>query len=125
MKSLAYFSPFLPQKSGISKYSHDLLIYLRNHYDITLVSDMDDVLEDLKVISFAEFEDAMNKKTFDRIIYNMGNHSIHLDIYKCLLKYPGVVILHDFCIAHFISSLHGEYNNNDLLQHILPLHRAT
>ena len=119
MKSLAYFSPFLPQKSGISKYSHDLLIYLRNHYDITLVSDMDDVLEDLKVISFAEFEDAMNKKTFDRIIYNMGNHSILLNIYKCLLKYPGVVILHDFCIAHFISSLHGEYNNNDLLQHIL------
>ena len=39
MKSLAYFSPFLPALSGIAVYSHEILQELKNYFDITLVSD--------------------------------------------------------------------------------------
>ncbi|MDD6924810.1 MAG: glycosyltransferase [Campylobacteraceae bacterium] len=114
MKTLAYHSPFLPQKSGISHYSSELLSALKAHYDITLVSDEAELL-DFPIITYERFYELMSDENtaFGRVIYNMGNNPLHYNIYKCALNYPSVVILHDFFIPIFMRAC---YDYNDILQ---------
>ena len=116
MKTLAYHSPFLPQKSGISHYSSELLSALKAHYDITLVSDETELLDqEFPIITYERFYELMSDEStaFDRVIYNMGNNTLHYNIYECALNYPGVVILHDFFIPNF---MHVCYDYDDILK---------
>lgn len=116
MKTLAYHSPFLPQKSGISHYSSELLSALKAHYDITLVSDETELLDqEFPIITYERFYELMSNENtaFDRVIYNMGNNPLHDNIYKCALNYPSVVILHDFFIPIFMRAC---YDYDDILQ---------
>lgn len=97
MKSLAYFSPFLPALSGIAVYSHEILQELKNYFDITLVSDDKCDEKGFKIISFAKFYETSS--AYDYALYNIGNHlHFHAKIYEAMMKIPGVVILHDFFI---------------------------
>lgn len=116
MKTLAYHSPFLPQKSGISHYSSELLSALKAHYDITLVSDETKLLnQEFPIITYERFYELMSDEStaFDRVIYNMGNNPLHDNIYECALNYPSVVILHDFFIPIFMRAC---YDYDDILQ---------
>ena len=119
MKTLAYHSPFLPQKSGISHYSSELLSALKAHYDITLVSDETELL-DFPIITYERFYELMSDENtaFDRVIYNMGNNTkFNKIIYECSIKHPGVVILHDFFISGFIGDYHN-WDSNNLIKFI-------
>ncbi|HDX6311587.1 TPA: hypothetical protein RPW19_001793 [Campylobacter fetus subsp. venerealis] len=67
---LAYFSPLPDDRSGISAYSVELLRYLELFYNITLIYDnLDKVNESIKnrykIISLDEF----SPKNFDRLLY--------------------------------------------------------
>ena len=121
MKTLAYHSPFLPQKSGISHYSSELLSALKAHYDITLVSDETELLDqEFPIITYERFYELMSNKNtaFDRVIYNMGNNTkFHKIIYECSIKHSGVVILHDFFISGFIGDYHN-WDSNNLIKFI-------
>ena len=121
MKTLAYHSPFLPQKSGISHYSSELLSALKAHYDITLVSDETELLDqEFPIITYERFYELMSDEStaFDRVIYNMGNNTkFHKIIYDCSIKHPGVVILHDFFISGFIGDYHN-WDSNNLIKFI-------
>lgn len=119
MKTLAYHSPFLPQKSGISHYSSELLSALKAHYDITLVSDETELL-DFPIITYERFYELMSDENtaFERVIYNMGNNTkFHKIIYECSIKHSGVVILHDFFISGFIGDYHN-WDSNNLIKFI-------
>lgn len=121
MKTLAYHSPFLPQKSGISHYSSELLSALKAHYDITLVSDETELLDqEFPIITYERFYELMSDENtaFDRVIYNMGNNTkFHKIIYECSIKHSGVVILHDFFISGFIGDYHN-WDSNNLIKFI-------
>lgn len=121
MKTLAYHSPFLPQKSGISHYSSELLSALKAHYDITLVSDETELLnQEFSIITYERFYELMSDEStaFDRVIYNMGNNTkFHKIIYECSIKHSGVVILHDFFISGFIGDYHN-WDSNNLIKFI-------
>ena len=121
MKTLAYHSPFLPQKSGISHYSSELLSALKAHYDITLVSDETELLDqEFPIITYERFYELMSDEStaFDRVIYNMGNNTkFHKIIYECSIKHSGVVILHDFFISGFIGDYHN-WDSNNLIKFI-------
>lgn len=122
MKTIAYHSPFLPQKSGISHYSAELLSALKAYYDITLVSDEVELLaQEFPVITYDHFYELMSDEAtaFERVIYNMGNNTkFHKIIYECSIKYPGIVILHDFFISGFIGDYHN-WDSNSLIKFIL------
>ena len=121
MKTLAYHSPFLPQKSGISHYSSELLSALKAHYDITLVSDETELLDqEFPIITYERFYELMSDENtaFERVIYNMGNNTkFHKIIYECSIKHSGVVILHDFFISGFIGDYHN-WDSNNLIKFI-------
>ena len=111
-KKLAYISPFPPEKTGISKYSYDLIFFLSDYYDVYCVTD-NQALErftDIKdkcfdVISFENFRE--NFDQFDRVLYHFGNSEFHLSYFELLENYPGVVVLHEvFWTAYALRENH-------------------
>ena len=105
---LAYFSPLPPTHSGIADYSSELLPYLAERAEITLVVDQPDVVSDslrgmIDIITMVEYPN--RRLNFDMALYHMGNNVHHADIYRFALRYPGVVVLHDFFLHHFIGSI--------------------
>lgn len=105
---LAYFSPLPPQFSGIADYSADLLPYLARHAEIELFVDRRDLPGDPPLAArfpchdFAAFADPAVRGRFDGIVYQLGNNPQHAYVYATLLRYPGVVVLHDYVLHHLV-----------------------
>lgn len=101
-KKLAYFSPLPPQRSGISDYSKELLPYLNEHYEIILIvgdgacENIFDGIE-FKKRDLNWFEH--NAHTFERMLFHIGNNSLHTHMLELLRKHSGVVMLHDFFLS--------------------------
>ena len=87
---VAYFSPFPPERSGISDYSALLLPALRERIDVEAV-------------------DRGQKKPprgTDLCVYHVGNNpDVHGWIVDALKRTPGVVVLHDFVLHHLVAGL--------------------
>src|SRR5437016_6790797 len=109
---LAYFSPLLPQRSGISDYSEELLPYLARAADITLFVDGFEpsnhkVTSRFEICDYRKQPDLLKRlESFDAVIYHMGNdHRYHTGIFETMIKYPGILVLHDFALHDFFFSL--------------------
>jgi glycosyltransferase involved in cell wall biosynthesis len=98
---LAYFSPLPPARSGIADYSAELLPYLAERADVTVfATDPAAVAPGLEVRPAGEFE--WRRDEFDLPLYQMGNSEHHGAIYDRLLRFPGVVVLHEVYLHHFV-----------------------
>ena len=109
---IAMVSPLPPRGSGISDYTASLVEELRHEYRIDLfhdgaytplpsLADPDLVAADAKLLPrIAAVRD------YRAIVYQMGNSRFHQYFYPLMLRLPGVVTLHDFCLAGF----HQAYN---------------
>lgn len=106
-RRIAFFSPLPPKRSGIADYSQSLLEHLREHYVIDLyhasgyvphlsLSSLDFACHDYRL--FPRYNRALS---YRGLVYQMGNSKYHGFVYQTLLKYPGVVVLHDFALAGF------------------------
>ena len=107
---IAYFSPLPPARSGISDYSHELLPYLAQHVDLTLfVDDPAQVAADLQVQFPVKPIAAYpaQRWQFDLPLYQMGNSMHHDTLYEMCLRFPGVVVLHDHVLHHFLAHRAG------------------
>jgi glycosyltransferase involved in cell wall biosynthesis len=97
---IAYFSPLPPQPSGISDYSADLIPALLEYWDITLFVEQVSIelprdLLLLPIRSLDSFAGAIVERC-NMCVYQMGNNiHFHKGIFETLLRYPGVVVLHD------------------------------
>lgn len=99
---LAFISPLPPDRTGIAKYSADMLPCLADYYDIHLVvPNADTVDESLKgcfpILTSDEF--LRTALRFDRIVYQLGNSAFHSHMLELLRLFPGIVVLHDFYIS--------------------------
>ncbi len=96
-----------PGKSGISDYSALLLDELRKSYRIDLFHDSGYVpqlalaSDEFVAADFRMFERLAAAKNYHAIVYQMGNSRYHSYMYPLLLKHPGIMVLHDFCLAGF------------------------
>lgn len=110
---IAYFSPLNPAPSGISDYSEELLPYLARYAEIELVVDgytpTNPALNDFPRFTRNEFYARAAK--YDVILYHMGNSPAHAGVYETLLRYPGVVVLHDVVLHHLRAWLTLERGN--------------
>ena len=107
-KTVAFVTPLPPQHSGIADYSAELLPFLANRFDIDVYSDCqecssNELNKSFNILDWRELGN--NIDIYDVIIYQMGNSSFHSYMYELILKYPGVVVLHDFYISHLIKYL--------------------
>jgi glycosyltransferase involved in cell wall biosynthesis len=107
---LAFFSPLNPIQSGISDYSEELLLTLDgarvdgSPVDVDLFIDKgykpsnEEVTRRFGVRQGKAFGRVAGE--YDSVVYQMGNSEAHAYIYDALLRYPGVVVMHEFVLHH-------------------------
>jgi glycosyltransferase involved in cell wall biosynthesis len=104
---IAYFSPLPPERSGIASYSEDLLPYLAQSAHVTLFASQPELVAEglrtaFEVRSSADYE-AVHRQ-YDLALYQMGNSIYHEAMYRVLLRYPGLTVLHDHGLHHFMAN---------------------
>ena len=125
---IAYFSPLNPKKTGIADYSEELLPYLAKYADIDLFVDgyiptNPDITNSFAVHDYLSFEGMWWQRKYDIAIYHMGNDPCHEYIYRTLQQYPGITVLHDFIIHHFMVSITvGKGNEDEYLREMAYAH---
>jgi glycosyltransferase involved in cell wall biosynthesis len=86
---VAYFSPFPPERTGISEYSELLVPALERRVDLEVVP-----------------RGRAAPANADVCLYHVGNNpDAHGWIVEALRKRPGVVVLHDFVLHHLVAGL--------------------
>lgn len=104
---LAYFSPLPPARSGIADYSAALLPALARRAELTVYApDPEEVSPSLRqthaVRPAAVY--AEERWEHDAALYQMGNSTHHEEVYRKARRYPGVVVLHDYGLHHFVAN---------------------
>lgn len=105
---IAYCSPVNPAPSGISDYSEELLPYLGQYAELTLF--VEDGLrpsnrlltQQLEVMPLRRLQRELRRRPYDALVYHMGNSPAHAGIWRYAQRIPGVVVLHDFVLHHFM-----------------------
>ncbi|MFV9504159.1 MAG: glycosyltransferase family 4 protein [Oscillochloridaceae bacterium umkhey_bin13] len=105
---IAYCSPVNPAPSGISDYSEELLPFLGQYADLTLFVEPGlrpsnpNLAAHCEILPLNRLERAQRRRPFDAIVYHMGNSPAHATIWKAAQRVPGVVVLHDLVLHHFM-----------------------
>ncbi|HKY22389.1 MAG TPA: glycosyltransferase family 4 protein [Vicinamibacterales bacterium] len=102
---LAWFSPIPPVRSGISQYNRELLPALTNDHDIDVFVDGSPELfqppvPSVRVFSAYDFLWKVRAHPYDLMVYQIGNAPCHDYMWAYLVRYPGLVILHDGQLHH-------------------------
>jgi glycosyltransferase involved in cell wall biosynthesis len=108
MRRIAYASPVNPAPSGISDYSEELLPYLGRYAEITLY--LDDRLRPsnpqlarhLAIRPISRLARDQRRRPFDAVLYHLGNSAVHASIWRAMQRVPGVAVMHEFVLHHFM-----------------------
>lgn len=106
---LAFVSPLPPARSGIADYSAELVPHLAEHVDLELFCDRSRearslVEADLEVRGIEALDREVER--FDLLLYQIGNNAdFHSSAYAALMRYPGVVVLHEFMLHHLVRGM--------------------
>src|SRR5262249_5900201 len=87
---IAWFSPFPPVRSGISAYSAELVPRLSGSF----------VIDSYPESAAHDFVWRQRRHPYDLVVYQLGNAPCHDYMWAYLVRYPGVVILHDARLHH-------------------------
>jgi glycosyltransferase involved in cell wall biosynthesis len=106
---LAFFTPLAPIHSGISAYSAELLPMLgRTHEVDVYVEDAvfrhftaaDAFGGQARICRAHDFVPRHVLAPYDLIVYQLGNATCHEYMWPYLMRYPGLVVLHDGQLHH-------------------------
>lgn len=105
---IGYCSPLNPIKSGISDFSEELLLALKEQMEIVVFSEVPpvnpEISEHFETHALSELNNDRLRKSLDLIVYHIGNNANgHAKIVEMLRKYPGVVELHDIGLHHLAA----------------------
>jgi len=111
MMRLAYFSPLPPARSGIADYSHELLPYLARYAEVDLFVDegftpAKEISKRFPIHSYRDYDSLRQTEGYEATIYHIGNdRRYHEHIYHTALKYPGIVVLHEYMLQHLVQGI--------------------
>lgn len=77
--TVEFYSPLPPARTGVADYSAALLAALRHYGSIEI-----------------------SPARCDVALYHLGNNRLHSEIYRRALAHPGVIVLHDAVLHHFL-----------------------
>ena len=98
MQRLAWFSPMPPDSSAIAGYTADLLPVMARSREVDLFTAAAEAPRPdgaAAVFSASEFERRQRAAPYDLIVYQLGAAACHNDMWPHLVRYPGLVVLHD------------------------------
>ncbi|MBN1878946.1 glycosyltransferase family 4 protein [bacterium] len=127
-KLIAYFSPLNPVHSGIADYSEKLLPRLAQHFDLHLYGH--DTPPSSPIINSIfqwfprrNYELQRRKTPYAINLYQLGNNQCHQFIYPVMVRYPGIIFLHDANVHRARAYAHlGHKNLTDYLDEIAWCH---
>jgi len=99
---LDYLSPLPPVRSGISDYSMDLLPHLAARADVRVVRLPDLPLSPEVGAAWTPVAAAETGRDGRVPLYHMGNNRYHASIAALAAERPGVMVLHDLVLHHFL-----------------------
>lgn len=110
---IAWFTPF-STRSAIGRCSQAIVGALEHQTEVEVCYFDNEETYRVNVPSrkFAAHSqvDAAVLSRYDAVIYNFGNHlPFHKDIYEISRRWPGICILHDFVVQHFIAGYYLEH----------------
>ncbi len=102
---VAWFSPLPPVRSGIARYSAELLAALQPPYGVDIFVDGSAAVAEsperqMAVRSAHDFVWLHAKQPYDLVVYQLGNATCHDYMWGYLARYPGLVVLHDGQLHH-------------------------
>lgn len=123
---LAWFTPFTPVRSGISAYSAELLPFIAQSHEVDVyvedaiwshwaerVAGKPPILTKsgpvridcgpdggLTLLRAHDFPPRHLARAYDLVIYQLGNATCHEFMWPYLMRYPGLVVLHDGQLHH-------------------------
>jgi glycosyltransferase involved in cell wall biosynthesis len=106
---IAVFSPLNPVKSGISDFTEELVFALRQYMDVDLFVDgykpsNPRIAEGFAVFRIEEIDKPEVREQYDLMLFEVGNSaSRHQKIVQYMLKYNGVMELHDYAMHHYAA----------------------
>jgi len=110
---LAVFTPLSPLKNGIADYMTVILLALRQYAEIDIYIDNGyepddpDILQSFAVYRHGRFHELHDR--YDLVLYEIGNNPHHAYIVPYVLRYPGVLELHDLRLDYLYRLLPPEY----------------
>jgi glycosyltransferase involved in cell wall biosynthesis len=104
---LAFFSPLAPVRSGISAYAAELLPSLSQRHTVDVYVE-DEVwraypegqAHGARICRAHDFIHRQVLEPYDLIVYQLGNATCHDYMWPYLMRYPGLVVLHDGQLHH-------------------------
>lgn len=108
---LAYFSPLPPQRSGIADYSAELLPVLARHLEVEPFVDEGvrvdpDIASRFTVRGDKAFPALWEAGRYDAVLYHIGNNpEYHARAWQMLLRFPGIVVLHEPMLHHLVRGM--------------------
>ncbi len=87
---VAWFSPLPPDRTGVAAYSAELVPALRADFDIDLYPERD----------AHDFVWRHRRAPYDLTVFHLGNAPCHDYMWGYLVRYPGLVVLHDARLHH-------------------------
>lgn len=105
---LAFISPLPPAQSGIADYSAGLLPALTEYYNVEAITDQPAVSDPwvrkhVPLRTSKWFEQHADR--YDRVLYHMGNNSLHAHVFGMLQRHPGAVVLHEVFLSGLVAHL--------------------
>lgn len=97
--ALDWVSPLPPVRSGISDYSADLLPYLAERCDLRVVRLPGQPVSDEVV---ERWHPGAGLATGRVPVYQMGNNHHHAKVWELAMATPGLLVLHDIVLHHFL-----------------------
>ena len=77
--TVGFYSPLPPARTGVADYAAALLAGLRQHGPVDIAPAL-----------------------CDAALYHLGNNALHAGIYRRALEHPGIAVLHDAVLHHFL-----------------------
>ncbi len=130
-KRMAFISPLPGVESGIATYSAQLVKELACHYEIECLGVPGEEVKDEWILANFTLRDVeffkRNYRSYDVVIYSIGNNSLTSYMIPLLEEYPGFVILHDFFLSDFFdwASNTGIMPYEDFFRVLYKTHGAT
>ncbi len=105
MPRLAWFAPLPPARSGIARYNWELLPSVAASHRIDVFVDgppesFRSPDDRIGVFSASDFLWKNREQPYDLIVYQLGNAPCHDYMWSYLVRYPGLVVLHDGQLHH-------------------------
>ena len=100
---LAWFTPLPPERSGIATYSVELLPLLADRFPIDVFVDQPGIPSPhprTPVFDAHDFVWRHARAPYDLVVYQLGNATCHDYMWAYLVRYPGLVVLHDAQLHH-------------------------